>query len=309
MRLPDKFVRTMKSIHKENANEWLRNFDKMVADYEERWELKIQDPFDLSYNFVAPAIRNNGEEVVLKVVLSRKEFLAELETIKGMKGKGMVKLLEYDSEFGVMILERLSPGVTLAEIESDEEAARIAAQIMKSLWIAAPEGTDIQKVTDREYSLKGIIQNNPDGFEQISKETLQEALLIFEQLNSEINNPYLLHGDLHHYNILKDGDSWVAIDPKGLIGDREYDVIQYLLNKLPEKNVKETIEKRIDIFVKELNLDKERVLLRGLSHAVLASCWTIEDGNFSNEFLKTIEIFKDLCKGEVKIHNRSGKSC
>lgn len=298
MRLPDKFVRTMKSIHKENANEWLRNFDKMIADYEERWELKIQDPFDLSYNFVAPAIRNDGEEVVLKVVLSRKEFLAELETIKRMKGKGMVKLLEYDSEIGVMILERLSPGITLAEIESDEEAARIAAQIMKSLWIAAPEGTNIQTVTDREHSLKRIIQNNQDGFEQISKEMLQEALLIFEQLNSEINNPYLLHGDLHHYNILKDGDSWVSIDPKGLIGDREYDVIQYLLNKLPEKNVKKTIEKRIDIFVEELNLDKERVLLRGFSHAVLATCWTIEDGNFSNEFLKTIEVFKDLCKGE-----------
>ncbi|ANX11728.1 hypothetical protein ABE41_006880 [Fictibacillus arsenicus] len=302
MRLPDKFVRTMKSIHKENANEWLRNFDKMVADYEERWELKVQDPFDLSYNFVAPAIRNNGEEVVLKVVLSRKEFLTELETIKRMKGKGMVKLLEYDTEIGVMILERLSPGVMLAEIESDEEAARIASQIMKSLWIAAPVGTNIQTVTDREYSLKRIIQNNPDGFEQISKETLQEALLIFEQLNSEISNPYLLHGDLHHYNILKDGDSWVAIDPKGLIGDREYDVIQYLLNKLPETNVKDTIEKRIDIFVKELNLDKKRLLLRGFSHAVLSTCWTIEDGNYNEAFLSTIDVFNELLSKENISH-------
>jgi streptomycin 6-kinase len=302
MRLPEKFINTMKSIHKEKAEEWLKNFDNMITDYEERWDLKIEDPYDLSYNFVAPAIRNNGEEVVLKVVLSRKEFLAELETIKLMKGKGMVKLLEYDVDSGIMILERLSPGITLAEIDSDEEAASIAAQIMKRLWIAAPEGTDIQTVTDRENSLKRITQNNPDGFEQISKETLQEAHLIFEQLNSQISNPYLLHGDLHHYNILKNGDSWVAIDPKGLIGDREYDVIQYLLNKLPETNVKDTIEKRIDIFVKELNLHKERLLLRGFSHAVLSTCWTIEDGNYNEAFLSTIDVFKELLSKENISH-------
>jgi streptomycin 6-kinase len=302
MRLPEKFINTMKSIHKEKAEVWLKNFDKVTSDYEKRWELKIQEPFDLSYNFVAPAIRNNGEEVVLKVVLSRKEFLAELETIKLMKGKVMVELLEYDVDSGIMILERLSPGITLAEIDSEEEAAWIAAQIMKRLWIAAPEGTDIQTVTDRENSLKRIIENNPDGFKQISKETLQEALLIFKLLNSQISNPYLLHGDLHHYNILKNGDSWVAIDPKGLIGDREYDVIQYLLNKLPETNVKDTIEKHIDIFVKELNLDKKRLLLRGFSHAVLSTCWTIEDGNYNEAFLSTIDVFNELLSKENISH-------
>jgi streptomycin 6-kinase len=296
MRLPDKFVKTMKSIHKDKAKEWLNNFDQMIAAYEERLEISIQDPFDLSYNFVAPAIRNNGQEVVIKVVLSRKEFLGELETLRLMKGKNMVELLEYDVDRGIMILERLSPGVTLAVIEDDEEAAFIASEVMKSLWVPAPNKTELETVSDRENSLKRIFNNNPNGFGPISKETLQEALSVFEQLNGQINHSYLLHGDLHHYNLLKNGDSWSAIDPKGLIGDREYDVIQYLLNKLPEKNVKDTIKKRVDIFVNELNLDKERVLLRGFSHAVLSTCWSVEEGNFTERQLNTIEAFKELCK-------------
>ncbi|MCM3732659.1 aminoglycoside phosphotransferase family protein [Fictibacillus nanhaiensis] len=296
MRLPDKFVKTMKSIHKDKAKEWLNNFDQMIAAYEERLEISIQGPFDLSYNFVAPAIRNNGQEVVIKVVLSRKEFLGELETLRLMKGKKMVELLEYDVDRGIMILERLSPGVTLAVIEDDEEAAYIASEVMKSLWVPAPNKTELETVSDRENSLKRIFNNNPNGFGPISKETLQEALSVFEQLNGQINHSYLLHGDLHHYNLLKNGDSWSAIDPKGLIGDREYDVIQYLLNKLPEKNVKDTIKKRVDIFVNELNLDKERVLLRGFSHAVLSTCWSIEEGNFTERQLNTIEAFKELCK-------------
>jgi streptomycin 6-kinase len=296
MKLPDKFVHTMMNIHKEKAEEWLKNFDNMIADYEARWELNIQEPFDLSFNFVAPAIRNNGQEVVIKVVLSRKEFLGELETLRLMKGKNMVELLEYDVDRGIMILERLSPGVTLAVIEDDEEAAFIASEVMKSLWVPAPNKTELETVSDRENSLKRIFNNNPNGFGPLSKETLQEALSVFEQLNGQINHSYLLHGDLHHYNLLKNGDSWSAIDPKGLIGDREYDVIQYLLNKLPEKNVKDTIKKRVDIFVNELNLDKERVLLRGFSHAVLSTCWSIEEGNFTERQLNTIEAFKELCK-------------
>ncbi|MFE1245067.1 aminoglycoside phosphotransferase family protein [Fictibacillus sp. NPDC058756] len=295
MRLPDKFVQILKNIHKEKADEWLSNFDEMIACYEQKWELSIHDSFDLSFNFVAPATRKNGEEVVLKAVLSDKEFRAELEVLKLMKGKGMVKLLEYDLDLGVMILERLRPGHTLAEIKDDEEAAYIASQIMKTLWVAAPKNSNMETVVDRENSLKRIARH-PNGFGPIAKEKIDEALKLFEQLNREINQPYLLHGDLHHYNILKNGDSWTVIDPKGLIGDREYDVIQYLLNKLPETNVKETIEKRINIFVKELDLDKERVLLRGFSHAVLSTCWTIEDGNFNEKFLRTIEIFQELYK-------------
>jgi streptomycin 6-kinase len=294
MRLPDKFVQILKNIHKEKADEWLSNFDEMIACYEQKWELSIHDPFDLSFNFVAPATRNSGEEVVLKAVLSDKEFRAELEVLQLMKGKGMVELLEYDLDQGVMILERLRPGHTLADVKDDEEAAHIASQIMKTLWVAAPKNTNIETVVDRENSLKRIARQHQNGFGPIAKEKIEEAQKLFEQLNREINHPYLLHGDLHHYNILKNGDSWTAIDPKGLIGDREYDVIQYLLNKLPETNVKDTIEKRINIFVKELDLDKERLFLRGFSHAVLSTCWTIEDGNYNEAFLSTINVFKEL---------------
>lgn len=296
MNLTDKFVHHIKSIHKDKGEEWLANLDKMIANYELRWGLSIQQPFDLSFNFVTPAFRKDGQEVVLKVVLSQKEFRAELEALKQMQGKNMVKLLDYDLDEGVMILERLRPGTTLAGIEDEREAAYIASSMMKTLWVPALEHTNIETVIDRENSLKRIARQNPDGFGRISKETIGDALEIFEKLNGDIKNPYLLHGDLHHYNILRNGDSWTMIDPKGLIGDREYDVIQYLLNKLPEKNIKETIEKRVDIFVDELDLDKERLLLRGFSHAVLSTCWTIEDGNFSKEFMKTIEIFKELCE-------------
>ncbi|KZE69257.1 hypothetical protein AWM68_03035 [Fictibacillus phosphorivorans] len=291
--LPETFIKTIKGIHGDKASAWLENFEQLITDCEKRYHLKIQTPFALSYNFVAPAIRNDGKEVVVKIVLSRHKFQAEQKALQLMKGKSIVKVLEYEVERGIMILERLDPGHTLAELQDDEDATQIAANVMKKNMIPAPLHSNLPTALDRENSLKRIYKNN--GYGPIPKETIEEALHIFAHLNASIDKQYLLHGDLHHYNILKSEESWVAIDPKGLIGDREYEVVQYLLNKLPENEVEKITEKRIDIFVENLNLDKERVLLRTYSHAVLATCWTVEDGNYSENFFRTIHLFRDLC--------------
>ncbi|MET3728377.1 streptomycin 6-kinase [Fictibacillus halophilus] len=294
-KLPDLFIEQLKGVHGDKASEWLNNFAGLIADCEEMYGLHIKQPFNLSYNFVAPATTSEGSEVVLKVVVDLKEFEAELRSLKLLSGESTVKVLAFDSERRIMILERIQPGQTLAEIEDDDKATLIAANVMKKLMIPAPVDSNLSTVLDREYTLKRIYQNY-NSYQPVSKATIEEALFITKKLNSSIDKPYLLHGDLHHYNILANGDSWTVIDPKGLIGDREYEVVQYLLNKLPKYQVEEVTENRVDIFVNLLNLNKERLLLRAYSHAVLATCWTIEDGNIHDDFLRTIQVFKNLLR-------------
>ncbi|MBH0173418.1 hydrogenase expression protein HypB [Fictibacillus sp. 23RED33] len=292
-KLPDTFIKQITGVHGEKASEWLRHFEEMLADCEKIYNLHIQQTFNLSYNFVAPAIRSDGSEVVLKIVIDQKEFEAELRALQLLSGESTVKVLAFEKERGIMILERIKPGQTLAEIEDDDQATIIAANVMKKLMIPAPVDSNLPTVIDRKNSLKRIYQNY-NSYLPVSKATIEEALFITEGLNTSIEKTYLLHGDLHHYNILANGDSWTVIDPKGLVGDREYEVVQYLLNKLPEQRMEEITEKRIEIFVDVLNLNKERVLLRAYSHAVLATCWTIEDGQMQDSFLNTIQVFKNL---------------
>ncbi|MGM0803748.1 MAG: aminoglycoside phosphotransferase family protein [Bacillota bacterium] len=293
-KLPDLFIEQIKGVHGDEASEWLNNFEGLIADCEEMYGLHIQQPFNLSYNFVAPATTSDGSEVVLKVVVDQKEFEAELRALQLLSGESTVKVLAFEKERGIMVLERIRPGQTLAEIEEDK-ATLIAANVMKKLMVPAPVDSNLPTVLDRENSLKRIYQHY-NSYHPVSKATIEEALFITEKLNISIDEPYLLHGDLHHYNILANGDFWTIIDPKGLIGDREYEVVQYLLNKLPEHGVEEITEKRIDIFVDVLNLNKERVLLRAYSHAVLATCWTIEDDHVKESFLSTIQVFKHLVR-------------
>ncbi|MGC5328492.1 aminoglycoside phosphotransferase family protein [Brevibacillus sp. SYSU BS000544] len=293
------FMDTIKEVHQERGEKWLADFHLLVAYCEQRWQMNIKPPFDLSYNFVAPAIQDNGTEVVIKLVVPGKEFQAEVETLTRFNGHGMVKVVDVDLDKGILLLERLFPGETLATVENDEEATRIASQVMKKLWIPAPKDSMVPTTRQMEKSLSSIVEKHPDGFGPISKEILHEAVSTYSQMNGKRNQAFLLHGDLHHYNILSaKREPWLAIDPKGLIGDREYDVIQYLLNKLPEENIRPVIEKRIDVFVEELDLDRKRIVSWGFAHAVLANCWGIEDhGNYNKSFFEAIQVFRSLKNG------------
>nr|WP_263323255.1 aminoglycoside phosphotransferase family protein [Neobacillus sp. Marseille-Q6967] len=297
MDLPKTFIDTIQSVHKEEGRKWLANFNELIRYCEKRWSLKILEPYELSYNFVAKAKLENGKMLVVKLVVpSDIGCKNEVQALKIFNGRKIVKLLDEDVSKGIMILECLTPGKQLAAIENDDEATFIMANVMKQLWITAPLNTDLPNLLDREQEIKKIFNQNPNGLGPISPQMLREAVEIFHYLNRTSSQPYILHGDLHHYNVLSAGTtSWLAIDPKGLIGEREYDVIQFLLNKVPDDNRAEVFQKRIMIFVNELDLEIKRVLLWGYCHSVLSLCWYIEDFGTSNDSVfETIKIFKDF---------------
>lgn len=100
----------------------------------------------------------------------------------------------------------------------------------------------------------------------------------------------MLHGDMHHYNVLRDHrGGWLAIDPKGLAGDRHFDVCQFFRNPRDRASPR-TNRRRLDIFCAELGLDRQRTRDWCLVHAVLDAYWDFEGpmareaaGSFSHE--------------------------
>ncbi|PEL13329.1 aminoglycoside phosphotransferase family protein [Bacillus sp. AFS017336] len=294
--LPEQFIKTIKDIHKEKGEIWLENFEDLCHKCENRWNMKILSPFALSYNFVAPIIIEGNKNAVIKLAVPNEEFNDEIEALYELKDADFVKVIDYDLKEGILILERLLPGNTLASIENEELEMQIAVKVMKNLWKKPSTSSKLPTIFNREKSFSRIVEKFPNGLGPISKELLLDAFSTFKEMNSSQSTQYLLHGDLHHYNLLNAGeDSWKVIDPKGLIGEREYDLIQFLLNNLEGKGISTTLEKRIDLLVNELNLNKERLLLWGYSHAVLSTCWSLEDeGTYNENFFNAINIFKQL---------------
>ncbi len=92
----------------------------------------------------------------------------------------------------------------------------------------------------------------------------------------------LLHGDFHHYNILAaERQPWLAIDPKGVVGDPAYETGAFLYNRLPDElqpdELRAILARRVEQLAVELTLDRDRILGWGLAQAVLSAWWSYED--------------------------------
>jgi streptomycin 6-kinase len=87
-----------------------------------------------------------------------------------------------------------------------------------------------------------------------------------------------LHGDFHHYNVISSQRApWLAIDPKGMLGDPGYEVGPFLLNPHSPPKPAALLRRRLDIFSEELEYDWERLRAWSVAHAVLSACWSTED--------------------------------
>jgi streptomycin 6-kinase len=90
-----------------------------------------------------------------------------------------------------------------------------------------------------------------------------------------------LHGDLHHDNILSSARGWLAIDPKGLLGDPAYDVANAFLNPVDVTKLAASatrIAHLADSFSGRLGFNRKRVIAWACAHAALSACWELEAG-------------------------------
>jgi streptomycin 6-kinase len=110
-----------------------------------------------------------------------------------------------------------------------------------------------------------------------------------------------LHGDLHHYNILSaERQPWLAIDPKGIVGEPAYETGALIRNPVPQilsaPNLDRILARRIHQLSDELGYDRQRVYGWAVAQAVLSAWWTYEDteGNVGEDFYKFLEFTKVL---------------
>ena len=242
------------------------------------WGLVVDATSETESSLVAFGRRDN-QPVVLKVVRNHGDEWRSGEIVDAFEGRGVVRVYEYAE--GAMLLERLSPGNSLVRMvldRRDEEATNILADVIGKM---APRRAVAGVPTVQEWA-KAFDRYAASGDRQISTNLLEEGRRVYSELCGSQSRPRLLHGDLHHYNVLFDSErGWLAVDPKGVIGELEYEVGAALRNpyERPELFLEPAaIEKRLELFAFKLNLDVGRALAWGFAQAVLAAVWAVEDG-------------------------------
>ena len=183
------------------------------------WGLELGAPFSMStYSYVAPA----GDDAVLKVAWEGDdESLHEPEALELWAGDGAVRLLRRQGR--ALLLERVRPGTDISGVR-DDEATAIAIAVGRKLW--RPAGAPFRWIGDHVPAwLDTAEREGGDGSELVPL-----ARDLYARLDP--SRATLVHGDLHHHNILRHGDRYVAIDAKAMLGEPEFDVPSFLWNPL-----------------------------------------------------------------------------
>lgn len=264
---------------------WLEKLPEILTTVAGRWSLAIEPPYTLSYNYVAPAKRADGTRVVLKVGCPNPELRTEAEAMTLMSGGVVCNLLEYDPDLGTLLLERVEPGTPLAHLAmvDDDQATRIAVDLLPRLWRPAPENSSFPNVSDWARALPQHRERFGGGTGPLPETLFEEAEECFDWLLTTTTAPQLLHGDFHHGNILAATRArWLVIDPKGIVGDPGYDLGAFLYNPMPgllEMNAPDrVIRRRVDQLAEGLGMDHARIRAWGIAQAVLSACWSVEAG-------------------------------
>lgn len=242
------------------------------------WCVAIEHKFETESSLIAFGTRG-GQPVVLKVLKQPGDEWRSGEILKAFDGNGVVRAYEYVE--GAVLLERLSPGnslVSMAMDGRDAEATDILADVIQQISGREPP----KGCATVQHWARGFERYSATGDNKIPKHLVEEGHRLYSELCASQQQPRLLHGDLHHYNVLFDSDrGWLAIDPKGVIGEIEYEIGAVLRNPIEKPDLfasSATVEKRLTHFAKRLNVNFERALAWGFAQAVLSAIWEIEDG-------------------------------
>lgn len=297
MQLDPAFRQRISTVFGDAGAVWLKALPALLAEFAERWALTLGEPFELSYNFVVAATRA-GEAMVLKAGVPNPERYSEIAALQLFAGAGAARVLEADAKRGVMLLERVDPGTVLSDFwpVRDDEATRIAASIMRALWRPLPEDHPFPTLERWSLALERIARDHARA-QHLDKQLLHRALGLRRELLNSAPQTVLLHGDLHHLNILSSKRAgWLLIDPKGLAGERAYDCVSFLLN--PEglyqarQRIGAVIARRVEILSDLLSLDRVRVIRWTFVHSVLSACWSAEDGEDGSDALEIAKIIE-----------------
>ena len=282
-----------------------RSTDRSVSDVyatiracAERWDLQLLSPFaQLTYNFVAPVISASHGPAVLKIAFATRKFHRESTALRLFDGDGAVKLLECDDSLLAMLLEKADPGDPMA-LDWDAHTAAFAG-LVNRLWKPAPTDTDLpavsREVRARVRDLEAMSRIVSSSQFSDRDRTIKKALEVIAELAASIDEQYVIHGDLHPYNVLSSHRaSWLSIDPLGCIGERAFDVCAILRDDsttlMESADPRAMVDRRIRELSVACGIDEARIRGWSFVEAVRTQGWRYRTGKPLEEWSTLISL-------------------
>ncbi len=239
----------------------------------------------------------NGEPVVVKVPRWRSDERIGVAALTHFGERCCVRVLA-TGDNGTALLEQAMPGTHLTQLVlngRDQEATEILCRIMSAIPASPTPATGFPSVEDWGHGF--------DRYAASADTSLPSALVgrahaLFQTLCQSQRERRLLHGDLHHDNVILDARrGWLVIDPKGVIGEPAYEAGAALRNPLGDPRwfaQPGIIETRVTAYATCANVPRERVIAWAYAQAALSAIWSVEDSDDPATGLAAAAAFEPL---------------
>jgi streptomycin 6-kinase len=264
----------------------------MFGKYLNRWQLIPDgDPIRTSSGRLLP-VRWKNTPAILKVATEAEERVGGL-LMAWWDGQGAAKVFAQEGE--AILLERAECNTSLAELARsgrDDEATRIICTTVALLHTPRAKPPPELITLSRWFQELGPAAAVHGGLLSLSAETANALL-------ADPQDVRVLHGDIHHDNVLDFGErGWLAIDPKGLSGERGFDYANLFCNpdladpSHPVATTPIRFERRLTIVSEAAGLDRRRLAKWVLAWSGLSAAWFISGGTMPGTAVRVAGLFR-----------------
>lgn len=255
--------------------------------YAIRWELsgfKQIDYKSVTVNRLFTCVSAERGACVLKIGYDIKDIKNEYNILQEYKDTRFCKVYEADIASGVVLLERIIPGTQLREEPDLDKRLDLFCEIFNGLHTQP-----VDKIIYPTY-MEWVSRITKYMLGRKDYEALAHKMVLAEQVCCELWKKYseemLLHGDLHHDNILLGEDNdYRIIDPKGVIGDRVFDTPRFILNEFDDElgyDFDKKFEYIVGTFSEKLGIPEQDIRCLVYVEMCMAQCWHVESGQEPN---------------------------
>jgi streptomycin 6-kinase len=255
----------------------------MCVEYLARWGLTPDgDPIVTHSSRLLP-VQWRGASAMLKVALQAEERAGNV-LMAWWGGEGAARVLARQGD--AILLERAEGKASLGDFVHrgrDDEATRIICAVVTKLH--APRTKPMPNLVPLAQWFEELepAAATQGGILAVSAGAARDLLASQRQVA-------VLHGDIHHGNILDFGErGWLAIDPKGIVGDRGFDYANLFCNPDPA-TAPGRLARRIEVVADAAGLERKRLLRWILAWAGLSAAWHLADGTSPETALAVAEI-------------------
>lgn len=251
------------------------DYQDRLANYLERWSLQADGaPLHTHAASLLPVLRS-GQPAMLKLSTGDDEWRAGV-VLRWWDGDAAVRVLAASTDGDALLLERAKGTRSLAALartgeEGDAAATAILCAVASRLHAPRPMAPPLPSLSGCFAALGAAAAHGG---------VFSACHAVARDLLAAPQDSVVLHGDLHHGNVLDGGArGWLAIDPKGYMGERGFDFANLLCN--PDGALAMApgrLQRQVALIADAAGLERARLLAWCAAWAGLSAAWHLEDG-------------------------------